>query len=140
MADKVAEQATHRQRLRLEMARRRQQPDKQQAGQQPQRRNAAQRQRPAAQVTQHTGQQAAKQATQRGTAHIKPHRHRQRSRLELFTDIGHGQRRQTAQRNAQQGPQHQQQLPVAYQRRGQPKTAGHQQCRHHHRLAPPAFA
>src|SRR5690606_29079918 len=62
-----------------------------------------------------------------------------RRRVELLAHIGHGQRRQAAERQPQQGAQYQQQLPVIDQRAGDAQHTGQAQGAHHHRFAPPAL-
>ncbi|CJL11977.1 Uncharacterised protein [Streptococcus pneumoniae] len=101
----IGQQDRQRERLRLEVARRRQQPDEQAQGHHSQRGDTAERQRPAAQITQQAGQQTPEHPTQSSAADVQPHRRRQRVRVELFTDIGHRQRRQATQRQAQQRAQ-----------------------------------
>src|SRR5690606_19211129 len=130
---------TQRERLRLEVSRRGQQPDEQAQRQRAKTRDSAQRQLPAADIAEQTGQQAPQQTTQCRTADVQPHRCRQGLRIELFADIGHRQRGQTAQRKPQQRAQHQQQVPGLDQRTGQPQQAGQAQRDHHYWFAPPAL-
>src|SRR5690606_20430784 len=139
MQGEVAQQATHGQRLSREMSRRRQQPEKQPQRQQPQPGDSAQRPRPAADIAEQAGQQAPEQAAQRRATDIQAHRGRQRLGVKLLTDIGHGQCRQTAQRQPQQRAQEQQAAPFFHQRASNPQHRRQAQRCRHHRLAPPAF-
>ncbi len=139
MQTEVAEQHPKRERLRLEVARSRQQPDEQAQREQAEPGDAAQGELPAADVTEQPRQQATEQPTQCRSTDIEPHRRRQRRRVEFLAHIGHRQRRQTAQRQPQQGPQRQQQVPRLHHHAGQAQQAGQAERGGHHRLASPAL-
>ena len=139
MHRQVARQAAQRQRLRTEVTRRRQQPREQRGRHQAHHGNAAHRKLPAAQVGQTTRQQAPGQAAERVAADVEAHRGRQRGRVEFFTHVGHRDRRQPAERHADERSQHQQHGPRIDEGAGQAEHARQPQCDQHHRLATPGF-
>ena len=135
MQTKVDQQRFWSQRGRTEVARFRQDAPEHQCCGKGEAANDRQRNPPAEEIGEYTGQQTTAHAADGVTADIQPHRERHHAGMDLFAQVGHADRRHAAQRQTNQGAHNQDPVPAGHHRRQQGAAGSQHQRRHHYLFA-----